>query len=195
MVTRETTGFCELCGEVGQLQHRDLRRHCAMYVQGRHQGEDLANAIIRELRAYTAQLRHAYQQLSESLVRDQPAFARGLIAPAIKALETLADSTMLETVSDSVDRWRRGCGDKRRAPVGPRCHEYDLGDGAIARIQHTPELPAEAIAAFGEVLRTAYRRVVISASGGPSTETCSHCGADMTSENSPLDVCAKCCGE
>lgn len=39
-----------------------------------------------------AQLRHAYAQLAAGTVVDQASFARGLIGPAIAALERAADA-------------------------------------------------------------------------------------------------------
>lgn len=45
--------------------------------------------ILRTIQSVLAQLRHAYDQLHTGDVRDQPEFARGLIAPQIKALEQI----------------------------------------------------------------------------------------------------------
>lgn len=42
---------------------------------------------MQDLTFQIAQLRHAYKQLVEGNVKDQKAFANGLIAPVIKALE------------------------------------------------------------------------------------------------------------
>jgi hypothetical protein len=47
-----------------------------------------------------AQLRHAYQQLADGLVKDQKAFADGLIAPAIRSLEMQASKEYDETPED-----------------------------------------------------------------------------------------------
>jgi hypothetical protein len=54
---------------------------------------DKIMAAIREvpLAYHLAQLRHAYTQLKAGTVKDQPQFADGLIAPAIRELERLAD--------------------------------------------------------------------------------------------------------
>lgn len=48
-------------------------------------------ADVRSLEFALAQLRHGYQQLLESAVRDQPEFARGLLGPVIERLERLGE--------------------------------------------------------------------------------------------------------
>ena len=54
------------------------------------------NAVLGLPPQYLANLRHAYKQLVSGVVKDQKAFADGLIAPAIRAIEAEKPRTALE---------------------------------------------------------------------------------------------------
>ena len=56
-----------------------------------------------------------------------------------------------------------------------RCHEYDLGGGATARIQHSEDFPDEARDALVDIMRAAYRKLAGDPKP-PDGEHCQKCG-------------------
>ena len=96
-------------------------------------------------------LRHAYEQLAAGTVRDQAEFARGLLAPAIRAIEPFGESAAAAGVPATGEALRD-------LVIAYGAAEYDCGadlgaDGDPPRLQRRHVAQQALLAAIGAELR------------------------------------------
>ncbi len=91
---------------------------------------------MNQLEKAVADLRHAYHQLTEGVVKDQSKFADGLIAPAIYRIEQALEAQHHHPVSPELEREI----EQALTPEEPVAWISKTGHGTYFRETITPEL-------------------------------------------------------
>ena len=153
----------EDCGE-------EIDEHVDLLVEA----EEYIRDLERRLGAANEQtldwsVKHAGEVFRANAAEERAGTARGLLA---RAAEVFADVRQFACTEESCDSCRTA-GEVAReivallaAPTaGPEhhCYEYDLGDGATARVRCSEDFSDEAAAALGELMRAAYKKLAAEA--------------------------------